>query len=32
VIELLKVVPAFAFTALLLAMVPGQVVAMILRQ
>ena len=31
-IELLKVVPAFALTALLLAMVPGQGVAMILRQ
>ena len=30
--ELLKVVPAFALTALLLAMVPGQGVAMILRQ
>ena len=31
-IELLKVIPAFAFTALLLAVVPGQGVAMVLRQ
>jgi len=32
VIELLKVIPAFAATALLLAVVPGQGVAMVLRQ
>jgi threonine/homoserine/homoserine lactone efflux protein len=32
VIDLLKVVPAFALTALMLAIVPGQGVAMILRQ
>ena len=32
VVELLKVIPAFALTALLLAIVPGQGVAMILRQ
>ncbi len=31
-IDLLKIIPAFALTALLLAMVPGQGVAMILRQ
>ena len=31
-IELLKVIPAFAFTAFLLAVVPGQGVAMVLRQ
>ncbi len=31
-IELLKVIPAFAATALLLAVVPGQGVAMVLRQ
>jgi threonine/homoserine/homoserine lactone efflux protein len=31
-IELLKVIPAFALTALLLAIVPGQGVAMVLRQ
>jgi len=32
VVELLKVIPAFAFTAFLLAVVPGQGVAMVLRQ
>lgn len=31
-IDLLKIIPAFALTALLLAIVPGQGVAMILRQ
>lgn len=31
-VELLKVIPAFAFTAFLLAVVPGQGVAMVLRQ
>lgn len=31
-LELLKVIPAFALTALLLAVVPGQGVAMVLRQ
>ena len=32
VVDLLKVIPAFALTALLLAIVPGQGVAMVLRQ
>jgi len=32
VLELLKVIPAFALTSLLLAIVPGQGVAMVLRQ
>ena len=32
VLDLLKIIPAFALTALLLAIVPGQGVAMVLRQ